>query len=395
MSPPPSRCRLAIVATLTLISCARGADGERGDPSASAGDHLALDGDDQRAGDSGPGPDGGDPTPGDSLGVGDSAPGGDGVVGCTVADVLGLCLDLDLCAGHSFPGYCPGPVNIQCCLDDVVPCSVSGAPGICIDTSTCGDGWVSTPGYCPGPANVQCCTELGNACDPEAVPLPNEGGVEEDWDSNCPLGMVLVTDFCIDRYEAALVRLDEGGVVVGSWSPYFSPGNERLAAVSLRGAVPQGYISGEQAGAACAEAGKRLCSDGEWLRACQGASGYVYPYGEERLDGVCNDARAAHPVIEYFGTDEAWIWSELGHPRINQLPDSVHLSGQNTGCVSEAGALDMMGNLHEWTANPSGIFRGGFYVDTRINGEGCLYATTAHNVYHWDYSTGFRCCADP
>ena len=23
-----------------------------------------------------------------------------------------------------------------------------------------------------------------------------------------------------------------------------------------------------------------------------------------------------------------------------------------------------------------------------------LYATTAHNTQHWDYSTGFRCCAD-
>ena len=56
--------------------------------------------------------------------------------------------------------------------------------------------------------------------------------------------------------------------------------------------------------------------------------------------------------------------------------------------------LDMMGNLHEWTANPAGTFRGGFYVDTTVNGEGCLYDTTAHDVLHWDYSTGFRCCAD-
>ena len=54
-----------------------------------------------------------------------------------------------------------------------------------------------------------------------------------------------------------------------------------------------------------------------------------------------------------------------------------------------------MGNLHEWTADPSGTFRGGFYVDTTINGPGCLYATTAHDTGHWDYSTGFRCCADP
>ena len=53
----------------------------------------------------------------------------------------------------------------------------------------------------------------------------------------------------------------------------------------------------------------------------------------------------------------------------------------------------MMGNLHEWVADASGTFRGGFYADTSRNGPGCLYRTTAHNRQHWDYSTGFRCCA--
>jgi formylglycine-generating enzyme required for sulfatase activity len=62
--------------------------------------------------------------------------------------------------------------------------------------------------------------------------------------------------------------------------------------------------------------------------------------------------------------------------------------------VTAEGAFDMMGNLHEWTADPAGTFRGGYYVDTERNGPGCLYVTTAHNSAHWDYSTGFRCCAD-
>ena len=29
-----------------------------------------------------------------------------------------------------------------------------------------------------------------------------------------------------------------------------------------------------------------------------------------------------------------------------------------------------------------GTFRGGFYVDTVLNGPGCLYATTAHDTAH-------------
>ena len=54
----------------------------------------------------------------------------------------------------------------------------------------------------------------------------------------------------------------------------------------------------------------------------------------------------------------------------------------------------MVGNLHEWIEDPRGTFRGGFYLDTRHNGEGCTYATTAHSVKYHDYSTGFRCCLD-
>ncbi|PKN55189.1 MAG: hypothetical protein CVU56_22615 [Deltaproteobacteria bacterium HGW-Deltaproteobacteria-14] len=58
------------------------------------------------------------------------------------------------------------------------------------------------------------------------------------------------------------------------------------------------------------------------------------------------------------------------------------------------GAYDLMGNLHEWVDDADGTFRGGFYMDPIINGEGCLYETTAHDAQHQDDSTGFRCCAD-
>ena len=54
--------------------------------------------------------------------------------------------------------------------------------------------------------------------------------------------------------------------------------------------------------------------------------------------------------------------------------------------------VDMMGNLQEWTSAPAGTLRGGYYGDTTLNGNGCLYATTAHDTTYWDYSTGFRCC---
>jgi hypothetical protein len=102
--------------------------------------------------------------------------------------------------------------------------------------------------------------------------------------------------------------------------------------------------------------------------------------------------------MQYFGASDANVWSKLGHPCINQLPDSLARAGNKEGCATTEQALDMMGNLHEWIEDKSskgtGMFRGDYYVDTVINGNGCDYTTTAHGETHWDYSTGFRCCAD-
>jgi hypothetical protein len=230
-------------------------------------------------------------------------------------------------------------------------------------------------------------------CSAEALPTPNGVPSPPPGLGGCPPGMARVDAFCVDRWEAALVEVLPGDSL-GPWSPYDNPAGAEVRAVSAPGLVPQGYISQVEASAACVAAGKRLCSDAEWLRACRGAAENVYPYGDAQVPGACNDARTCHPAIQYFETSDDWIWSELGHPCLNQLPSGLDPSGDNPECVSDDGIFDMMGNLHEWTADPAGTFRGGFYVDTKINGPGCLYVTTAHNAQHWDYSTGFRCCAD-
>lgn len=254
----------------------------------------------------------------------------------------------------------------------------------------------ATPGFCFGPEDVQCCTKKGSSCwscDPKQKVSPNVGLKELAGLGGCALGMVRVARYCIDQFEASLVEVLSQGQL-RPWSPYFNPGTRRVRALSLRNAVPQGYISGFQAEQACKEAGKRLCTDTEWLRACQGSQKRVYPYGSSRRPGVCNDARALHPAIEYFGTSASWVFSKIQNPCLNQLRNSLARTGVRSGCVTQEGIFDMMGNLHEWTANGSGVFRGGYYVDTYRNGPGCLYRTTAHNRQHWDYSTGFRCCAD-
>ncbi len=204
----------------------------------------------------------------------------------------------------------------------------------------------------------------------------------------CPAHMAWIAGddggFCIDQYEAGLA----------GWSPYEVPAGGRAATVAP-GQVPQGYISGVAAAEACALAGKRLCTLAEWMRACQGAAGTTYPYGDEEIPGACNTTRSTHPVVELFGASADWSSEQMNDPRLNQLPDTVDPSGANPGCVSEDGVYDLHGNLHEWIDDPAGTFKGGFYVDAVLNGPGCTYTTTAHSVDYHDYSTGFRCCAAP
>ncbi|MEZ4374254.1 MAG: SUMF1/EgtB/PvdO family nonheme iron enzyme [Polyangiaceae bacterium] len=230
-------------------------------------------------------------------------------------------------------------------------------------------------------------------CDEAAMPLPNEGLMEPAGLDGCPDGMARIdTQVCMDRWEAFLVEVSGG--VEQSWSPYFNPGSATVAARSAPSAVPQGYISGAQAEQACVESGKRLCTRDEWELGCRGSEARVYPYGFMRVAGACNDYRAVHPVVELFGTTDSWIWNELDNPCISQQPDTLALTGSFDQCQTPEGIFDLVGNLHEWIADPAGTFKGGFYVDATTNGAGCGYTTTAHAFSYGDYSTGFRCCSD-
>jgi hypothetical protein len=264
-----------------------------------------------------------------------------------------------------------------------------------MSTGDCpGPAWQSTSGLCPGPADIRCCSSSAPAptCDPSVRPTPNDGLVEEPGDPGCPPGMARVGALCIDRFEASLVSATNPSV---SLSPYHNPGATSARAVSIRYAGPQGYIDQVRAKCACTNAGKRLCTSEEWLAVCRGGQSWTYPYGPAREPGRCNDDRRQHVAFEFFGTTASWVFSEIDNACLSQLPASLDLAGENEGCQTPTGVYDLMGNLHEWIDDSTGIFRGGFFDDTVINGEGCLYRTTAHNVGHWDYSTGFRCCANP
>lgn len=216
--------------------------------------------------------------------------------------------------------------------------------------------------------------------------------------AGCPDGMKLVAGkFCIDLYEAHVVEVSESGKTRPH--PYYEPVfHLAVKARSKKGVYPQGYISQKESEAACNEAGKRLCTDKEWVRACRGKKDTQFPYGDEREPRVCNDTKAVSPLNHFFGKledSEKYGSEKMNDPRLNQLPGTLTKTGARTKCKTSEGVFDMVGNLHEWTADPAGTFRGGYYLDTTINGDGCGYKTTAHVASYHDYSTGFRCCKDP
>ncbi len=216
----------------------------------------------------------------------------------------------------------------------------------------------------------------------------------------CPAGMAPIPSdgggFCIDRYESGVVEVLPGGKTKAH-SPFDPVTGKRVKAVVKKGVVPQGYISAVEAKAACEEAGKRLCRPDEWLHACQGKSPTKYPYGDDEVKGRCNgDGTRQHPIVELYGSgpDAFGDPHKMNDPRINQLPETLSKTGAHAKCKNAYGVYDMVGNLHEWTSDATGSvqFKGGYYMDTHKNGDGCFYKTTAHGASYHDYSTGFRCC---
>jgi formylglycine-generating enzyme len=209
-----------------------------------------------------------------------------------------------------------------------------------------------------------------------------------------PPGEKTPAPFCIDAYEAALVEEAPGGTT--PFSPYEPVKGRHVRAVSEEGAVPQAYISALEASAACRASSKRLCTEDEWVTACRGRRRTRFPYGDVRKSGACNDAGKS-PLVRLYASLGAGAFADdtMNDPRLNQQPDTLAPAGSHRQCTNEYGVFDMVGNLHEWVDDPAGTFRGGYYLDTHLNGEGCAYRTTAHDAAYKDYSTGFRCCADP
>jgi sulfatase modifying factor 1 len=251
--------------------------------------------------------------------------------------------------------------------------------------------------------------------------------------TGCSTDMVRVADrFCIDRFEATVVddvqerplsplyppwgplaranyeewseRVRRGeaggtGIALPPIFPYHFEGRWAPRAVSRPGLTPQGYVNKLQAVAACAGAGKRLCTEPEWRTACRGQNDTQFPYGETYQPDMCNINREVHPALVLHGVVHSGV---LHDPRLNAVgvhgKSLLHQGGGPPECRSQWGddfVYDMVGNIDEWVEGPELVYLGGYYA--KASQEGCELRNDRHKHQgptYYNYSVGFRCCDD-
>ncbi len=242
-------------------------------------------------------------------------------------------------------------------------------------------------GACRGFGELAC-NPAGTAleCDitaPGAAPTSELcNGVDDDcdtrFDEGAPDAVVAVgtgpSTFYVYAYEAS--RPDATDTDFGT---------AEHRSCSRPGVMPWRNVTHVEAAAACAAAGRRLCSEAEWQLACEGAAGLTYPYGDTYQAQFCN-GRDVDPDCTAPDDDEVAVTgARHGCPAPAQ-----------SRCVSPWGAYDMSGNLREWTSTPVGTnaFRargGGF--DNIASGLTCDLSFIALAPTFAFANLGFRCCS--
>jgi hypothetical protein len=172
--------------------------------------------------------------------------------------------------------------------------------------------------------------------------------------------------FCIDRYEYP---------------------NEK-------GAHPPVMVDWYDAAGACANVGKRLCWESEWVAACEGPDKLPFPYGRKRDPKACNiDNTWVGPSLEAVYSPKP----EVQDAELRRL-DKSKPSGAMEGCVSGFGVNDLTGNFDEWVLAESEVgeskwarLKGGAWGHVR---NACRPYTTSHPPEFTYYFISFRCCAD-
>ena len=187
------------------------------------------------------------------------------------------------------------------------------------------------------------------------------------------------------------------------WAAYSPLCNERY---DDRGDHPINCVMWEQARAYCEEVGKRLPSEAEWEFAARGSDGRKFPWGDEaptaRHLNACGLECIAWRVSAGLDEGGTLYAEDDGFPAT--APVGSFAAGK-----TQAGLLDMVGNVFEWTADPfapypgsdakapegdSRVIRGGAFNSTEIeHTDPSLRYPQAADAY--SHGVGFRCASAP
>ena len=148
-----------------------------------------------------------------------------------------------------------------------------------------------------------------------------------------------------------------------------SPDNWRKHAGSGKEHHPVVCVSKNDALSYCQWAGKRLPTADEWIKACRGKSGRIYPWGDSYDVSKCNTAET---MIGWETTP------------VDKYPDGV----------SEYGCYDMVGNVDEFTGSIDKdgnviILGGSWSMTCQVYGVPVLKRLAPPDFYSYDL--GFRC----
>jgi formylglycine-generating enzyme required for sulfatase activity len=234
-----------------------------------------------------------------------------------------------------------------------------------------------------------------------------DGDCEAPLSVEQPAHAVWLDNFWIDQTEVTYAQyqvcVDAG--VCSELPPLQMPG--RSVTVTLD--HPASPIFWSDAEAYCAWAGGRLPTEAEWAYAARGSEGYLYPWGD--------DFDASRVNYCDLRCDATWGDEQLNGPS----PADVTVDdgygytapvGSYPGGASWCGALDMAGNVGEWTAdwmasytperreNPAGpagagefkVVRGGAWHDHALGVRSTLRGAARPESASPDI--GFRCVMD-
>ncbi len=267
---------------------------------------------------------------------------------------------------------------------------------------------------------------VASACPNGAVLVPGGKlfmGDDEATALERPVHQVTMSAFCIDLTEVTVAAYkacsDRGeckrapvsnewdGLTAAESRAYDPLCNARDPA--LRGAHPMNCVAWDMAATFCTANGKRLPTEAEWEYAARGSDGRRYPWGDEAPNETLLNAcgkecgelgkQARLPLDPLYMKDDGW-------------PSTAPVGSFPRG-RSRVGALDLAGNVWEWTGDWYAPYGADAQTDPKGPGQGkarivrggawntSSLAQLRPTVRHRDppdkrsFTIGFRCAATP